>query len=273
MKKKILAMIVTSALTVTSWQAAAKESPVSTGQLENQALLAVDWVQQSGEYQALAYQAFNAARLSFNNLKISPENIHKKLAVVVDLDETMIDNSAYAAWRIKHDQGYSSKTWHQWEKAGKAVAVPGAVAFANYVNSHGGTMFYVSNRTHASHSETAKNLEALGFSGVNDKTVLLKTTTSDKQARRDTITKEGYKIVMLAGDNLDDFDSAVIHQSNKERREHVAADHAKYGLTYIVLPNPTYGGWESGMAQGYFKLNNAGKNQVRHDALKSWDGK
>ncbi|WP_108650228.1 5'-nucleotidase, lipoprotein e(P4) family [Dongshaea marina] len=281
MKKTMLAVITTAALTVASWQATAKEMPVTTAQLENQAVLAVDWVQQSGEYRALAYQAFNSARMAFDDIhKLDLNHVSKvhrsdklKKAVVVDLDETMVDNSAYAAWRIKHGQSYSSKTWHEWEKAGKATAIPGAVAFANYVNSHGGTMFYVSNRSHASYAETVKNLKELGFTGVNDKTVLLKTTTSDKAARRDKITSEGYKIVMLIGDNLDDFDSDVIHQSNKVRRDHVDANKALYGIKYIVLPNPTYGGWEPGMAKDYFKLSNEGKNKVRHDALNAWDGK
>ena len=72
--------------------------------LEQQAVLAVNWVQQSGEYQALAYQAFNTARRAFDTAKAQAG---RKKAVIVDLDETMIDNSAYAAWRIEHGVLYS----------------------------------------------------------------------------------------------------------------------------------------------------------------------
>lgn len=276
MKNRALAVIATAVITATSWQVAAKEQPVSSAQLQNQAVLAVDWVQQSGEYRALAYQAFNVARLSFDHMKDQAKengDANSKLAVVVDLDETMISNSAYAAWQIKNGEGYSSKTWSKWEHAGQATAIPGAVAFSKYIDSHGGTVFYVSNRSEASLKETIKNLNKLGFAGVNDKTVLLKSTTSDKKARRNIITDEGYKIAMLIGDNLDDFDSQVIHKSNKVRRDHVNADKELYGTKYIVLPNPTYGGWEGGMDKNYFKLDNAGKNKVRHDVLHAWNGK
>ena len=118
MKRTMLAVMTTAALTVASWQVCAKTTPITSAQFEDQATLAVDWDQHSGEYRALAYQAFNTARMAYDAL---PKSEIKK-AVVVDLDETMIDNSAYAAWRIKEGKGFSSKTWHQWELAGKATA-------------------------------------------------------------------------------------------------------------------------------------------------------
>ena len=61
-------------------------------------MLAVNWFQQSGEYQALSWQAFNTARMAFDN---APSLTGKPKAVIVDLDETMIDNSAYSAWQAK----------------------------------------------------------------------------------------------------------------------------------------------------------------------------
>ncbi len=125
----------------------------------------MDWVQQSGEYRALAYQAFNVAKMSFDHFKsqAKQDNSKEKLAVVVDLDETMINNSAYAAWQIKHGQGYSSKTWGKWEQAAKAKAIPGAIEFSKYIDSHGGTVFYVSNRSETNLKETIKNLKKLGL--------------------------------------------------------------------------------------------------------------
>lgn len=93
----------------------------------------------------------------------------QKKAVVVDLDETMLDNSAYSAWQVKANKPFDSKTWAQWTAARQAMAVPGAVEFANYVNTHGGTMFYVSNRKTSEYAATLDNMNRLGFTGANEK--------------------------------------------------------------------------------------------------------
>ena len=87
--------------------------------------------------------------------------------------------------------------------------MPGAVEFANYVNSHGGTMFYVSNRDQKDYAATVDNLNKLGFSGVSDKTVRLSTGNSNKQARFDAIKNAGYNVVLYIGDNLNDFGGAT----------------------------------------------------------------
>ena len=100
-------------------------------------------MQESGEYDALAYQAFNAAKVAFDHAKVKKG---KKKAVVVDLDETMIDNSAYAGWQIQNNKPFDGKDWTRWVDARESEAIAGAVEFNNYVNANKGKMFYVSNR-------------------------------------------------------------------------------------------------------------------------------
>jgi len=109
-------------------------------QLEQQNVSAINWMQQSGEYDALAYQTFNGARQAFDAAK--PTKGRRK-AVIVDLDETMIDNTAYAGWRVKQSVPYTEKTWARWMAAEQAGPIAGAVEFARHVNANGGTMFYV----------------------------------------------------------------------------------------------------------------------------------
>ena len=75
------------------------EQAQANAQLQQQAVMGINWMQQSGEYQALAYQAFNTAKVAFDNASAAKG---KKKAVVVDLDETMVDNSAYAGWQVQH---------------------------------------------------------------------------------------------------------------------------------------------------------------------------
>ncbi|RTF91090.1 5'-nucleotidase, lipoprotein e(P4) family, partial [Serratia marcescens] len=197
----------------------------------------------------------------------------RKKAVVVDLDETMLDNSPYSAWQAQQGQPYDGATWAQWTQAEQAGAVPGAVSFARYVNAHQGTMFYVSNRKQSEYAATVANMQKLGFTGMSEKTVLLSTDTSNKQARFDAIKQAGYDIVVYAGDNLNDFGAATYHQDNAQRRAFVSENQNKFGTEFIVLPNPLYGDWESGLARDYNKLTPQQKLQVRQQALKAWRGR
>ena len=250
--------------------AAAAKNEADEILLAEQGMLAYNWMQQSGEYRALAYQAFNAAKAAFD--AASPANGMKK-AVVVDLDETMIDNSAEGASRLLEHKGFSPATWTTWCEAEQARAIPGAVEFANYVNSHGGKMFYVSNRTAgAEYGPTVNNLKALGFTGVDETSMLLKDKESKKTGRFEQVEKAGYEIVVFIGDNLDDFafTGETYHKLNDARRAAVDKYKADFGVKYIVLPNPLYGNWEGGLNADYYKTDAAGKLKIRRDNLKVW---
>ncbi|WP_133543419.1 5'-nucleotidase, lipoprotein e(P4) family [Mesocricetibacter intestinalis] len=239
--------------------------------VQNQAALGILWMQQSGEYQALAYQAFNAALSEFERSKAAKG---KKKAVVVDLDETMMDNSPYAAWQVKNNMPFEAETWTQWVNARQTLAIPGAVEFANRVNAKGGTVFYVSNRRDdVERSATIEDMQKLGFPKVNDKTLLLKKQTSNKAERFKQITAQGYDIVVYVGDNLNDFGEATYRKSNRERRDFVAANRTRFGSKFILLPNPNYGDWEGGLHKDYYKGGAKNKLEIRKATLKAWDGK
>ncbi|EPF30398.1 lipoprotein e(P4) family 5'-nucleotidase [Treponema maltophilum ATCC 51939] len=238
--------------------------------LAEQGMLAYNWMQQSGEYRALAYQAFNAAKAAFD--AAVPADGMKK-AVVVDLDETMIDNSAEGAIRLLEHKEFDPSFWTRWCEAEQALAIPGAVEFANYVNSHGGKMFYVSNRiVGPEYQPTINNLKALGFTGVDSTSVLLKDKVSQKTARFEQVEKAGYEIVVFIGDNLDDFrfTGETYRKLNDVRRSVVDKYKSDFGVKYIVLPNPLYGNWEGGLNADYYKNDAAGKLKIRRDNLKVW---
>lgn len=239
--------------------------------LQQHAMLGVNWMQQSGEYQALAYQAFNTAKVAFDHAKVAKG---KKKAVVVDLDETMVDNSAYAAWQVQNDKEFDGADWTRWVNARQTKAIAGAVEFNNYVNSHKGTMFYVSNRKdNGEKAGTVENMKALGFEGVNDATLYLKKDKSSKTERFKEIENQGYEIVLYIGDNLNDFGDATYKKSNAERRAFVDDNRKAFGKTFIVLPNPNYGDWEGAVFNYDYKLSNQQKADARHKALQAWDGK
>ncbi|EGC1082953.1 5'-nucleotidase, lipoprotein e(P4) family [Salmonella enterica] len=237
--------------------------------LSSQSTLAVNWMQQSGEYRALSWQAFNTAKNIFMHSPASPE---ERKAVIVDIDETVLNNIPYEAWLIEESKNYSDKTWHQWVTARHAAAMPGAVSFANFVLAHKGRIFYISNRDAVDYQSTVDNLIQQGFPDINRETVILKTAgNTDKTARFKDVIAKGYTPVIFMGDNLNDFTGETWHKDNKQRRRFVDENHEKFGMKFIVLPNPSYGDWEGGMSQQYWKLSLEQKMQIRKKNLISWN--
>lgn len=234
---------------------------------------AVLYMQKAAEYRALAYQAFNLARLRLDadldkkNLKKLPK-IERKMprAIVVDIDETVLDNSPGQAQGIKTNTPYNSKDWFAWTALRKAKAIPGAVEFLNYAVSKGVRVFYISNRDDQNEKQaTIDNLKSVGFQDVSADNVLLRTSESGKDARRAVVTAR-YRIVLLAGDNLDDFTSAFERKSIADRFGEVDKVRDAWGKKFIVLPNAMYGTWENAIYE-YQRLTEAQKAEKRAAAL------
>lgn len=241
----------------------------SQERLSVQATLAVNWMQQSGEYIALSWQAFNTARYMFLQNNTSAET---KKAVIVDIDETVLNNIPYQAWLIKENKNYSNQTWQQWLTAREAEAIPGAVSFVKFVLAHNGRVFYISNRDAADYQSTADNLIQKGFPDINPDTLILKTAgNSDKSQRFKEVIAKGYTPVIFVGDNLNDFTGEIWHKDNAQRRKFVEENSQKFGTKFIILPNPSYGDWESAMSADYRKLSPEQKIQLRQRNLIYWN--
>jgi predicted secreted acid phosphatase len=129
--------------------------------LNEQSVMAINWVQTSAEFRALSYQSYNLARMNLDSFLASYSG-SKPVAISVDIDETVTDNSAYQAWLIGNDFGYSSKTWGPWIASGQAKAMPGAVEFLNYAKDKGVEIFYISNIKMAFYEGAEKKLKASG---------------------------------------------------------------------------------------------------------------
>ncbi|MEI6856073.1 5'-nucleotidase, lipoprotein e(P4) family [Psychrilyobacter sp.] len=239
----------------------------------NQSILGTVWVRDSGEYRALTHQAYNSGKFYLKEIVKDPQNKDKKLAIVLDLDETVLDNSAFAAWQAVNNKLFSPKDWARWVNAKQATEVPGSVDFVKTARDLGFEVFYVSNRNADLTVPTIKNLKNIGAPFADEEHVLGKTTTSNKASRLKSIEDKGYTIVLLGGDNLDDFDSAVHRKLNIDRRNHVEDMKDSYGTKFIVLPNPEYGGFDSGIVDGYYQLSTSEKIEIRKEVIKPWDGK
>jgi 5'-nucleotidase (lipoprotein e(P4) family) len=160
--------------------------------------------QRAAEYKALCFQAYNIARL---RLDAALKKHHKKpFAVVTDIDETLLDNSPYDAQRALNNSEFDAKAWKEWTSKGICDTVPGAPSFFKYAASKRVAVYYVTNREEDERPGTIKNLKLYHLPYADDTHVILKTTSSSKEARRLNILKTN-EIVLLCGDNLPDFDA------------------------------------------------------------------
>ncbi len=201
------------------------------------------WHQTSAEYRALCYQAFNSAQRSLEAL-LSASKPDERLAIVTDLDETILDNSFLEAKGIKEGKQYDPKEWVKWVNLSAATAIPGAVEFLQWAAKHNITIFYISNRTHADIHATIANLRKLQVPFADSSHMLFLADGSSKESRRLKVA-ENYQIVMLLGDNLNDFTSAFEKRTVNDRKAEVDLVRNEWGKRFIVIPNAIYGEWES----------------------------
>lgn len=227
---------------------------------------AVLWQQTSGEYRALAFQAYNFAKLSLKEALWEQAN-GKPNCVIVDADETILDNSAFQGHEIKKGVSFDQADWTQWTAMASADTVPGALSFLKFAASKKVETFYVTNREEADYAGTLKNLQKFGFPNADAAHLLVKTTTSDKEPRRQKVL-ENYNVLLLCGDNLSDF-SNVFYREGKDTKQQVDALQALFGKKFIVLPNPMYGDWEKPLYKGD-KLSEADKAKQRLERLKAY---
>lgn len=236
------------------------------------------FMQKAAEFRALSFQAFNLARwqldadLDKKNVKKLPKSERKRpRAIIVDIDETVLDNSPAQAADIKNHRSFNLPTWYEWSKMQSAKAIPGAVEFLNYATSKGVKVFYISNRDEVQKQDTMANLRKVGFRDVSAENVLMRqkdaagNSISAKMPRRELVSQR-YRVVLLVGDNLDDFSDVFERKSVADRFAEVEKIKTEWGKRWIVIPNAMYGTWENAIYE-YQRLTDAQKAERRAAAL------
>jgi 5'-nucleotidase (lipoprotein e(P4) family) len=244
----------------------AQESIISKNESQLK-IYPVLWQQTAAEYRALCYQAFNFASLRINEI---PKKDLKtgKLAIITDLDETILDNSYVGAQLIKENKQMTDAEWNRWVAASKSTEVPGAIAFLKEVEKKGITIFYISNRDTSSVKSTLIDLKNLGLPNADAVHCIFKSNTSSKEVRRNSVA-ENYKIVMLLGDNLNDFSNIFEKKSIPNRLTATDSVEQEWGKKFIVLPNANYGEWENAL-YNYEHKSDEEKDKMRKDLLKGY---
>lgn len=214
------------------------------------------WVQSAAEYDASALQTYAAARrqldaaLADRGWAGAEEETNadpgQPPAVILDLDETTLDNSGYEARAIRKGITYDKPLWREWVAESAASAVPGAKEFLLYAQSRGVTPFYITNRDFdPEHPGTRRNLELLGFPLTAD-TLLMRggrpEWRSDKSGRRAHVAAT-HRVLLVIGDDLNDFTNAR-EKSHADREAIMARTRDWWGTRWFMLPNPMYGSWE-----------------------------
>ena len=168
-------------------------------------------------------------------------------AVILDLDETAIDNTEFEGRMVRRGITYDQTAWLEWVNQSQAKAMPGVTEFLTYAHSRGVTPFFITNRKAEEEAGTRRNLERLGFPLPSDDNVLTRGErkeweSSDKAPRREWVASR-YKVLLVLGDDLNDFADA--HDKTIEQRNAIVAENAdRWGSSWLIVPNPMYGSWE-----------------------------
>jgi 5'-nucleotidase (lipoprotein e(P4) family) len=252
----------------------------------NDMLLATLWTQRSMEYRGNSLTVFALAKIrldqaladkSWTAAPVEQKGDYQNLppAVVLDLDETLLDNSLYQVWMLKNNQTFSTKTWNAFCAAQVSLAIPGAVDFTKYADTKGVKVFYITNRAIETKQDTRANMEKLGFPmGGNVDTFMMQNEKpewgSAKGTRRAVVAKD-YRILLNIGDNFGDFDDRY-RTSLEERAKAFDSDMAYWGKQWLVIANPTYGSFDTAAYGHDFKKPLAEQRKAKWDALESWVG-
>lgn len=251
----------------------------------NDNLNAVLWVQRAAEYDAVAQTVFRAATDKLDAaLKdaqwdaLAPEergNAATGLppAVVVDVDETVLDNSPYQARLVRNGKEYDEVSWDQWVAEKKARAIAGALDFTKAAAARGVTVLYISNRAVHLDQATLANLRALGFP-VKDDSVFLGLGTAVKDCEQNGTEKDcrrklagqKYRVLLQVGDQMVDFVQVI--SNTPDGRDALYAKYQDwFGQRWFMIPNPTYGSWEPAVFNNNWDQPLTARRQAKLDAL------
>ncbi len=260
--------------------------------------LAELWTQTSAEYRGLCYQAYNTASLQFDNWaplltkgvdgKAYLPGSTKPVAIILDLDETVINNSGYQAYLYRTDSTFTTKVRDAWvqfqaQNISAGPPLPGAVDFLKKVEAMGVTPIFISNRAAGYEKETIQVLRNYGINtdNIEDRLLLRKDgdaltqqdreylkaagLSEDKSASVAVFQGEGHKegrrlyiqtsydVLAYFGDVYGDFEPFVALADSglkkfQQRNASAEANRDKFGRSWFILPNPMYGYWGVGAA-------------------------
>ncbi len=252
--------------------------------VSHEGLQAALWMQTSAEYRILCKIMFNQAKQALDaalgnkdwTACLEQTNNYSQLppAVIVDIDETVLDNSPFQGEVVKRDTGFDPQLWTEWAKLEQCKGIPGALQFVQYAQSRDVTLFFVTNRDHSVEVATRNNLIQLGVKIPESvDTILTKKekkawSSSDKSLRRSEVAAT-YRILLLIGDDLGDFVSAADY-SPTQRIEVAEKNADKWGKKWFLLPNPFYGSWDGSVYNYEYGLKRPAILKIKRERIRGF---
>ena len=249
--------------------------------VQAQSMLAGLYAQSSAEYEANNLQTFAGAKLALEKALVNKnwtaaieqkaDFSEKPPAVILDIDETVLNNIPFQARAIIKGESYPNG-WVEWMLEEASTSVAGVSEFLKYADSKGIKIFYVTNRIAIAEEATRNNLKKLGLPFDTDRDVLLMKNengwTSDKVSRRELIAQD-YRILLLIGDQLGDFISLDEATAGMDSRKEIAAKYEEmWGKKWFMITNPIYGRWEASIYNNEYPDTESELMQMRLKALK-----
>ena len=202
----------------------------------------VHWFRNSAEYKAIALQTY---RMATDRLReLSAGRVAGSWAVILDADETVLDNSEYQKRLAARKQTFANDTWNAWVREGTAGVIPGAPEFTQAAHDMGGRVAIVTNRDEGVCDATRSNLRRAGITA--DVVLCRPPASGDKNPRFAAVANGSaapglppLAVLMWVGDNVQDFPALT-----QAVLDHGPSALDAFGRTYIMLPNPMYGSWE-----------------------------
>mgnify|MGYP002862879427 CR=1 FL=1 len=216
---------------------------------------AVTWMQASAEYQLLTKQIYRSATtqllVALDDPNWSADEIQsveggfqeKPAAIILDVDETILDNSAYNARNIRDKKLFTIDSWNAWCEEGKALPIPGAVEFIHRAEALGVKVFFITDREDSVKQATIENLKKIGVQASEENVLTKNPQLEDKISRR-AIVSQKHRVLLLVGDSMSDLCSGMGTREWEERRKIAAEKTELFGSRWVMLPNPAYGGWQ-----------------------------
>ncbi|MGQ2996813.1 5'-nucleotidase, lipoprotein e(P4) family [Variovorax sp.] len=268
---------VTAALLLAAGCAQTQAPPAAAGAGTNNLLIgAVAWKQTAAEYRALYHQGFNVARMHVEAALKKRRPGDKPLAVVTDMDDTILLPLAYWGYLINEGQDFfDDPKWDAWIPKNQIVPSPGSQEFLRFCRENGVEVFYVTSREQGerTYEYAMEHLKVLGAPYADKEHLTVLRDSSNKQPRQEQIAQQ-FDVVVYLGDNLNDFRRKYYVKNVDQRIQAMEADREQFGRKYVLFPNPTDGHWMAAIfGDSEPPANDANRQLFRKAATRSaWDG-
>lgn len=271
-------------------QAESTPDPAPASSEAHEDLDALLWMQTSAEYRAITRQTFRLAEMNLGRAIVDPSwtaslqqqrQLDRKAttaktlppAVIMDVDETVLDNTAYQTRLIQTQSEFNPETWNAFVEEELSIAVPGAVEFVNACRDAQVTVLFVTNREFSVEPATRRNLIKVGLLKTADPDWIFsknerQSWTSNKQSRRAHLASQ-YRILMILGDDLNDFVPQGDRPTATQRQKLAERFSDRWGQRWFMLPNPNYGGWERALFDWQDRDPRSSKIQLKRNNMRN----